>query len=66
MISNLPSFIHKCPVCCQSLSYLDRTLQYDYKTYGESVQWWRHPIWYFIIIPRIRDYAATLIDESGK
>lgn len=57
---------HTCPTCCQALSYLDDVLQYDWRHYGSFVPWWRHPIWYFIICPKIRDYAGTLLDESGK
>lgn len=57
---------HTCPVCCEALSYLDSVIQHDYEQYGSYVRWWRHPIWYFLIRPKIRDYASALLDESGK
>lgn len=57
---------HACPLCCQALSYLDSILVHDMTEYGSHVSWWRHPVWYFLILPKIRDYAATILDESGK
>jgi hypothetical protein len=57
---------HSCPICCESLSHLDAIIADDWKNYGAGMRWWRHPVWYFLIIPRIRDYAAAILDESGK
>jgi hypothetical protein len=53
-------------MCCQALSYIDSILAHDYEEYGDHVQWWRHPIWKFLIVPKIRDYVGTVLDESGK
>lgn len=58
--------VHTCPECCPVMSYVETTLQHDYREYGAHVQWWRHPLWCFLVRPRIREYAAALLDESGK